>query len=502
MRILCLRLQPYDTEQSARRNTGAARSSSGYSDSDRSDSGRSARHPPVAAASAEFAARRAEWADDLEEFSPLLGWAAGLSEPCLVLEVGRTSHWFGGEARLLARLKGWAADRRLICRAAIADTLGAAWGAAHFGLAERPGRHAERIVAPGETASALGPLPIEALRPAPEAASLLRELGIDRVGRLLALPRTEIARRFEPGLLLRVDQALGRAAEAFAAHRPAPHYEAAETWEAGVTSAEIILAVWERMLPGLVRPLAEQGRGIARLSAELTGESQSAGRLVVGLLRPALDPRHLRDLLQLRLESTRLREPVVGTRLAVLEAAPLAQQQQVLFAELAPPTESDAWSTLVERLSGRLGPDAVLRVRARDDHQPERAWRGTPWLRRETEGASAKPPRRRATPAATRRATPLTPVAASAPRTARLLPEPRPIRVFAVAPQGHPHQFHDEAIEHRVARSWGPERIETGWWRGPSVRRDYFRVETEAGLRAWLFRDLRRERWFLHGWFD
>jgi protein ImuB len=495
MRILCLRLQPYDTEQSARRNTAA-----------RSGESRSARHATAAAtivaSPAEIAARRKEWADDLEEFSPLLGWVAGLYEPCLVLEVGRTSHWFGGEAKLLSRLKGWAADRRLVRRAAIADTLGAAWGAAHFGLPERPGLHAERIVAPGDTAAALSPLPIEALRPAPETAALLRELGIDRVGRLLALSRTEIARRFEPDLLLRVDQALGTAEEVFAAHRPAPRYEAAEAWEGCVTSAEIILAVWERLLPRLVGPLAEQNCGISRLSAELIGESQSAGRLVVGLLRPALDPRHLRDLLQLRLEAVRLREPVVGTRLAVLEAAPLAQQQQVLFAELAPPTESEAWSTLVERLSGRLGPDAVLRVRARDDHQPERAWRGTPWLRRETEKSPGKPPGRRAPPAAARRAAPLTPIASGVPRPACLLPEPRPIRVFAVAPQGHPHQFHDEAIEHRVVRSWGPERIETGWWRGPSVRRDYFRVETEAGLRAWLFRDLRRQRWYLHGWFD
>jgi protein ImuB len=493
VRILCLRLRPYDTELPARSNSGHGA---------RNQVEHWARNPSVASLPAGDAARRTEWADDLEEFSPLLGWVEGPTEPCLVLEVGRTAHWFGGEGKLLARLKAWAAERRQVRRAAIADTLGAAWGVAHFGLSERPGVHTERIVAAGETVAALGPLPIEALRPAPATAALLRELGIHRVDRLLELSRTEIARRFEPELLLRVDQALGGAEEVFAAHRPAPRYEAAEAWEGSVTSAEIILAVWERLLPELVRPLAVENCGIARLSAELIGESQSLARLVVGLLRPALDPRHLRDLLQLRLESVRLREPVVGTRLAVLEAAPLAQQQQVLFAELAPPTESEAWSTLVERLSGRLGPDAVLRVRARDDHQPERAWKGVPWIRRETGHAPKGPSKGRQAPGNRRRSAALVPVASAVPRPALLLPDPRPIRVFAVAPQGHPHQFHDEETEHRVVRSWGPERIETGWWRGPSVRRDYFRVETEAGLRAWLFRDLRRERWFLHGWFD
>ena len=28
---------------------------------------------------------------------------------------------------------------------------------------------------------------------------------------------------------------------------------------------------------------------------------------------------------------------------------------------------------------------------------------------------------------------------------------------------------------------WGPERIETLWWRGPSVRRDYYRIAVESG---------------------
>ena len=45
----------------------------------------------------------------------------------------------------------------------------------------------------------------------------------------------------------------------------------------------------------------------------------------------------------------------------------------------------------------------------------------------------------------------------------------------------------------------GPERIETGWWRGHTIGRDYYCVETAAGHRYWLFRRLRDGRWFLHG---
>jgi protein ImuB len=57
------------------------------------------------------------------------------------------------------------------------------------------------------------------------------------------------------------------------------------------------------------------------------------------------------------------------------------------------------------------------------------------------------------------------------------------------------------AAGERIVRHWGPERIETLWWRGPSVRRDYYRVATESGAHLWLFRRLTDNRWFLHGVF-
>ena len=55
---------------------------------------------------------------------------------------------------------------------------------------------------------------------------------------------------------------------------------------------------------------------------------------------------------------------------------------------------------------------------------------------------------------------------------------------------------------HRIAKTWGPERIETGWWRRQAVGRDYYRVETVTGRRFWIFRNLRDGRWFLHGMFE
>jgi len=48
----------------------------------------------------------------------------------------------------------------------------------------------------------------------------------------------------------------------------------------------------------------------------------------------------------------------------------------------------------------------------------------------------------------------------------------------------------------------GPERIESGWWDGHDVRRDYYVARTPAGVRLWIFRERRAPgRWFLHGVF-
>ena len=86
---------------------------------------------------------------------------------------------------------------------------------------------------------------------------------------------------------------------------------------------------------------------------------------------------------------------------------------------------------------------------------------------------------------------------------------------FATVPGGPPHQFTWRRVTHAVVRVEGPERIAMEWWKqsGDGPTRDYFRIEDEAGLRFWIFRDGLYEselvdegepapvRWFVHGLF-
>jgi protein ImuB len=74
-----------------------------------------------------------------------------------------------------------------------------------------------------------------------------------------------------------------------------------------------------------------------------------------------------------------------------------------------------------------------------------------------------------------------------------LLPKPRPLEVrgqclWYAGPL-------DLGEEH--------ERIETGWWDGFQVARDYFIATTGSGERLWVYRERHGQRgWFLHGLFD
>jgi protein ImuB len=47
----------------------------------------------------------------------------------------------------------------------------------------------------------------------------------------------------------------------------------------------------------------------------------------------------------------------------------------------------------------------------------------------------------------------------------------------------------------------GPERIESGWWDGGDVRRDYYRASNRRGAMLWVYQDLRSQAWYLQGVF-
>jgi protein ImuB len=53
-----------------------------------------------------------------------------------------------------------------------------------------------------------------------------------------------------------------------------------------------------------------------------------------------------------------------------------------------------------------------------------------------------------------------------------------------------------------LQRLEGPERIETGWWDGGDVARDYYIAREPSGAEVWVYRErLPPHGWWLHGVF-
>src|SRR6185369_11899727 len=132
----------------------------------------------------------------------------------LLLDITGCQRLFRGEANLLNQLLGALHALGFHARAAIADTIGAAWAVAHGGGDERT------IVPEGQAFAALAHLRPWTLRIAPKIVAQLDALGLERIEVLLMLSRATIPSRFGDDVLLRLDQALGRVPEVFTPVRP------------------------------------------------------------------------------------------------------------------------------------------------------------------------------------------------------------------------------------------------------------------------------------------
>jgi len=442
-----------------------------------------------------------------------------LASDCLQLDVTGTAHFFGGESRL-ARTATWTlAARGLHARVAIADTPAASWAAARHTAAvaavvprlqpQRQGRWLNRqqrwvVVPPGQQRQLLAGLPLTALRLPVGVAETLVEVGVESIGQLLQLSRASLRQRFDRLVTFRLAAFLGETAEPLQPPDGDALPSASYAFDLPVLSRDLtgddLPALCDRLVRDCLRPLAAVGKGIAGLQVRLDGGSGRPPTVIdVGLFRPAASAAHLVELIMLRLSRTRLPHELAGLTVEVVSAAPLPCRQQVLFDAASPaavPQAGQQVAGLLDRLASRLGREAVVEPQLLVDAQPEAAWAAVP-----VAGVVGLPSGRGAGGRVGKGGLAAATPAGGSCRPTFILPRPQPLEVLAIAPEGPPVRFRWQGRLHEVALVRGPERIETAWWRGPTVRRDYYIVETGGGGRFWLFRGLRRQAWFLHGTF-
>lgn len=413
----------------------------------------------------------------LQRVSPIVAVDAPAG---IVIDTTGADHLHGGEQAMLDGIVGRLAMSGVTARAVVADSWGAAHAIARF--SQRP-----TFVAPaGEGARLLRSLPTEALRISHLTCGKLRTLGFETVGDLLDQPRAPLTLRFGSEIALRIDQALGHAAEPVAPLRPADIIEARRAFAEPIGAAETIARYVSKLVVQLCEGLEARGLGARRLDLLCQRVDSHVQAVRVGLGAPVRDPKRLTRLLCEKIETI---EPGFGIEVMTLAATiaePIERRQTVssLIEETAPDV-----SDLIDILANRVGNKAVYRLAPVASDVPERSVCRVPALAPET-GASWPD---------------------HWPRPARLLARPEPVETMALLPDQPPVHFTWRGIRRRVKCADGPERVFGEWWKREAESisvRDYFRVEDEAGERYWLYRAGDGEnaatgshRWYLHGVF-
>ena len=139
---------------------------------------------------------------------------------------------------------------------------------------------------------------------------------------------------------------------------------------------------------------------------------------------------------------------------------------------------SESLASLLDRLTSRLGTDAVLGVSPIESAIPECTYKATPFQKSLPSSDKVRS------------------LTSSLERPLRLFNTPEHISM------DWPKQMSWQGRRIELRHLKGPERIESGWWSETPVRRDYFVVEAESGSRYWIFQRADDARWFLHGTFE
>src|SRR5256714_1686076 len=400
-----------------------------------------------------------------EALPGVAGWAAQFTPGValefpdgVLLEVSSSLKLFGGLESLLEALRQGLAEMGWSSVLAGAPTPRAAFWLALVEKQKFIGENAE-------LEPALAALPLEVLRCGDETLAAFEAIGVRTLGELRALPREGVARRFGQEPLAELDRALGGLPDPRNFFVPPARFGAAIELPAEVTQAEALLFAARRLIVQLAGFLAARSGGVQRFGLSLRHRDRAATEVAIGLVAPSRDAEHFTLLVRERLSNLELAAPVREISLRADDVVLLPGRSLGLALEQGKPPGQ--WEHLVERLRARLGTEAVCGMAFRAEHRPERV------------GVIAdEGPKRLQLD--------------FGERPFWLLESPRPLAEIGAVPH------HDGPLELLV----GPERIESGWWDGDDVARDYFVARMQNEALVWVYREWRGGGgWYLHGVF-
>lgn len=393
----------------------------------------------------------------------------------LLLDVSGCAHLWGGEDFYLQQIVNRLKNIGYHVRAAMADTIGAAWAFSRFGSGSN-------IIEINKQTTALLPLPPESLRLEAETVERLHVLGLRKIQNLINLPRSTLRRRFGEQFIKRLNQALGHEEEIIIPLHPVELYcERLTCLDPIVTRTGIEIAL-QQLLETLCKRLQQEQKGLRTACFKCYRVDGKTMPVEIGTNRATFNTTHLFKLFELKLSGI---EPALGIELFTLDATKV-EDVSTMQGQLWQKTgglNDTGLAELLDRFTGKFGAKHIQRYLPDEHYWPERSFKSAKNLFEENT-AGWKVER---------------------PRPLQLLPSPAPIEVTAPIPDYPPMMFRYKGTLHKVIKADGPERIEQEWWLQQGQHRDYYYVEDEHGCRYWIFRlghyTDESYQWFLHGFF-
>jgi protein ImuB len=408
----------------------------------------------------------------------------------LLLEIQGSLRLFNGLRSLLLHLGGGLSDLGYAATIATAPTSTGARLLASAGMNST-------VTDIARLEPMLAGLPLILLDQPEETTHMLAVMGVHTIGECLALPRDGLARRFGQALVDELDRALDRLPDPRKPYLPPTRYSARLVLPAPVYETEPLLFAAKRLIMELAGFLRMKQAGITKLKLTLHHEGSKPTIVKLGFAVPSRDPQRILTLLRerlsgLELHGFKLPDRVEAITLVSEETRPLGSRNLSLFPEDRLPEEQQ-W-LIIEHLRARLGVEAVHSIASHPDHRPELSWRVCePGGRNDLKEPTASPlgPLSTASPSGSS-STASPPGSLSTASPLWLLETPRRLQVMDDAP----------ALDGPLTLLTGPERIESGWWDGNDVGRDYFIAEDTSGTRCWIFREHNSTSWYLQGLFS
>ena len=249
----------------------------------------------------------------------------------------------------------------------------------------------------------------------------------------------------------------------------------------------------EQLLSELLKKIDRNLHKVARFSIEIKQLNQPKLCKEICLNLATSDEKHLWRLLKTKLENISLLSPL--TAYSGIEHLTLYLPKTENFtcknSNFLPPSadssenplQASSFLELIDSLKEQLGPKNVLCLEPQTTHIPEQVSRYVPATKALLKKNSVAE-------------------IAQTDRPSLLFYQPQPIAAMAVLPDTPPFWLKWKNTTYRIISGIGPERIEPEWWGRDNelcLSRDYFKVQLPCGTWLWIYREIVRSSWFVHG---